>query len=313
MTDSFQRNLAYKRNGEISDVSLFPEGMNRVALGLEYNGSLFHGFQSQVSGIATVQQTLESALTSICNEPIALVCAGRTDTGVHATNQIVHFDTHARRPEKAWLRGANAKIDDGVSIRWAQVVSPLFHSRFSARARTYRYIIYNTRTPSALMKNLVTWDRRRFNLDDMIEGSRYLIGEHNFNAFRGADCQAKTSIRRMDAITINKMGDFIVIEVKATAFLYHMVRNIVGVLASVAAGDRPPSWVGSVLASEDRRCGGVTAPAAGLYLVKVEYDASFALPTCPKGPYIIAGLLNPQTAVASQQPLKSQRPTQTTD
>ncbi len=211
MTDSFQRNHAYKRNGEIFDVSLFPKGMHRVALGIEYNGSLFHGFQSQVSGIATVQKTLESALTFICNEPIALVCAGRTDTGVHATNQVVHFDTHARRQEKAWLRGANAKIDDGVSIRWAQVVSPLFHSRFSARARTYRYIIYNTRTPSALMKNLVTWDRRRFHLDDMIEGSRSLLGAHNFHAFSGADCQAKTSIWRMAAIIVNTLGAFIVI------------------------------------------------------------------------------------------------------
>jgi tRNA pseudouridine38-40 synthase len=141
------------------------------------------------------------------------------------------------------------------------------------------------------MKNLVTWDRRRFNIDDMIKGSRYLIGEHNFNAFRGADCQAKTPFRRIEAITINRVGDFIIIEVQATAFLYHMVRNIVGVLTAVAAGEKPPSWVGSVLASEDRRFGGVTAPAAGLYLVEVEYDDSFTLPICHKGPHIIEGLL----------------------
>jgi tRNA pseudouridine38-40 synthase len=291
MTESFQRKLAYKRNREILDVSLFPEGMNRIALGVEYNGNLFRGFQSQSSGVSTVQQTLESALSSICDEPIALVCAGRTDTGVHATNQVVHFDTIAQRPEKAWLRGANTKLEDGVSIRWAKTVSPLFHARFSARSRTYRYVLYNTRTPSALMKNLVTWDRRRFNIDEMIEGSRYLVGEHNFNAFRGADCQAKTPFRRIDAITINSVGDFIIIEVKATAFLYHMVRNIVGVLTAVAAGEKPPSWVGAVLASEDRRFGGVTAPAAGLYLVEVEYEKSFALPICHKGPYIIEGLL----------------------
>ena len=292
MIDSFQRNFEYKRNGEIRDINLFPEGMNRIALGIEYKGNLFHGFQSQITGVSTVQQTLESALSSICDESITLACAGRTDTGVHATNQIVHFDTHALRPEKAWLRGANTKVDEGVSIRWAHPVSPLFHARFSARSRTYRYVIYNTRTPSALMKHLVTWDRRRFNIDDMIKGSRHLIGEHDFNAFRGADCQSKTSVRRMDAINVNKVGDFIIIEVKATAFLYHMVRNIVGVLTAVAAGDQPPSWVASVLASKDRRCGGVTAPAAGLYLVNVEYDDSFALPACPKGPHMIAGLLN---------------------
>ncbi len=292
MTESSQRHFSYKRNCEIRDINLFPEGMSRIALGVEYKGNLFRGFQSQSSGVPTVQQTLESSLSAICNEPVTLVCAGRTDTGVHATNQIVHFDTIAQRPEKAWLRGANTKLSEGVSIRWAQPVSPLFHARFSARSRTYRYVIYNTKTPSALMDKLVTWDRRRFDIDAMIEGSRYLLGEHNFNAFRGADCQAKTPFRRIDAITINRCGDFIIIEVSATAFLYHMVRNIVGVLTAVAAGEKPSSWVGEVLASEDRCCAGVTAPAAGLYLVDVEYDTDFNLPINSKGPPIIAGMLN---------------------
>ncbi len=292
MTESYQRHFSYKRNCEIRDTSLFPEGMTRIALGVEYKGNFFHGFQSQSSGVQTVQQTLESSLSSICNEPITLVCAGRTDMGVHATNQVVHFDTIAKRPEKAWLRGANTKLNEGVSIRWAQSVSPLFHARFSARSRTYRYVIYNTKTPSALMDKLVTWDRRCFDINAMVDGSRYLLGEHNFNAFRGVDCQAKTPFRRIDAITINKRSDFIIIEVTATAFLYHMVRNIVGVLTAVAAGEKPPSWVGEVLASEDRRCAGVTAPAAGLYLVNVQYDAGLNLPLTAKGPPIIAGLFN---------------------
>lgn len=281
----------YKRNCEILDDSDFPDGMQRIALGIEYNGSHFHGFQSQASGVATVQQAIEKSLSKICDEQITLVCAGRTDMGVHATNQVVHFDTLAIRPEKAWLRGANTHLKDGVSIRWAQTVSPLFHSRFSARSRTYRYIIYNVATPSALMKNLVTWDRRQLNIDAMREGSQYLLGEHNFNAFRGADCQAKNPIRRIDRIDINKVDDFIVIEVTATAFLYHMVRNIVGVLSAVAAGEKAISWVKFVLDSQDRRSGGVTAPAAGLYLVNVEYDTQFELPIRAKGPYIIGGLL----------------------
>lgn len=292
MIENSQRQFVYKRNCEIRDNHLFPEGMTRIALGVEYKGNLFHGFQSQRSGVPTVQQTLESSLSDICNEPITLVCAGRTDMGVHATNQVVHFDTIAQRPEKAWLRGANTKLKEGASIRWAQPVSPLFHARFSARSRTYRYVIYNTKTPSALMDKLVTWDRRRFNIDAMIKGSRYLLGEHNFNAFRGSDCQAKTPFRRIDAITINKCSDFIVIEVTATAFLYHMVRNIVGVLTAVGAGEKSPSWVGEVLASEDRCCAGVTAPAAGLYLVSVVYDPHFNLPVASKGPPIIAGLLS---------------------
>jgi tRNA pseudouridine38-40 synthase len=281
----------YKRNTEVLDHNQFPDGMRRIALGIEYNGSLFRGFQSQPSGVPTVQQSIEGALSAICDEPITLACAGRTDTGVHATNQVVHFDTLAHRPEKAWLRGANTHLPEGVSIRWSQEVSHRFHSRFSARSRSYRYIIYNVSTPSALMKSLVTWDRRQLDVDAMIAGSRHLLGEHNFNAFRGADCQAKNPVRCINEINIQRADDFVVIEVKATAFLYHMVRNIVGVLSAVAASEKSAEWVKVVLDSQDRRCGGVTAPAAGLYLVQIEYDPIFNLPQRAKGPYIINGLL----------------------
>ena len=281
----------YKRNTEIHDLSIFPDGMQRIAMGIEYKGNLFHGFQSQASGVKTIQQALEHALSAICNEKITVVCAGRTDMGVHATNQIIHFDTLAERPERAWLRGANTQLPSGITIRWAKTVSPLFHARFSALSRTYRYIIYNSPTPSALVSEQVTWDRRRLNSEDMIVGSKHLLGEHNFNAFRGAGCQAKNPVRRIEKIVIERCKNFIVIEVQATAFLYHMVRNIVGTLSAVAAGEKKTAWVKQVLASQDRRCASVTAPAAGLYLVKVGYDSVYQLPSNEKGPYIISGLI----------------------
>lgn len=281
----------YTRNCEINDQALFPEGMQRIAMGIEYKGSEFSGFQSQRSGVSTVQQSLEKSLTSICDEPITLVCAGRTDKGVHATGQVIHFDTQATRPEKAWLRGANTQLPDGVSIRWAQQVDARFHSRFSAQSRCYRYVIHNTATRSALLRHTVTWDRRRFDLAAMQEGSRYLLGEHDFSAFRGADCQARNPVRLMQRISINKINDFIVVEVKATAFLYHMVRNIVGVLMAVACEGRPPEWVAKVLASRDRTQASVTAPADGLYLVNVQYPAMFTLPKQAKGPYFLPDAL----------------------
>lgn len=277
----------YTRNCEIVDAGLFPDGMRRIAMGVEYKGSEFSGFQSQSSGVTTVQQSLQHALTDICAEPITLVCAGRTDKGVHATGQVIHFDTLADRPLKAWLRGVNTKLPLGASIRWAQEVSPHFHSRFSATSRTYRYVIYNSPTPSALLRKTVTWDRRRFDLDAMQKGSRFLIGEHDFSAFRGADCQANNPVRVMQRIDINKFNNFIVIEVQATAFLYHMVRNIVGVLAAVACENKPPEWVEAVLVSRDRTQADVTAPADGLYLVKVEYPSEYQLPTVPVGPYFL--------------------------
>lgn len=282
-------NKPYSRNSEVTDVSFFPQGMQRFAMGIEYRGDFFRGFQTQSSDVPTVQQALEKALSDICDETIGLVCAGRTDRGVHATNQVIHFDTLAKRPERAWLGGANTRLPDGVSIRWVREVSPLFHARFSAVSRVYRYLVYNSPTPSALMKGLTTRDCRRLDIESMIHGSRCLIGEHDFTAFRGADCQARNPVRRLEKLDIQRWQDFIVIEVKATAFLYHMVRNIVGVLLAVGAGEKSAPWIASVLASRDRRCGGVTAPADGLYLVGVDYDSEYALPQRDKGPFWIAG------------------------
>jgi tRNA pseudouridine38-40 synthase len=283
----FSPKKTYRRNCDTHYCS-FPEGMQRIALGIEYAGHFFHGFQAQPHDIRTVQQGLEGALTQIANEPIKLVCAGRTDAGVHGTNQVVHFDTLAKRVDSAWLRGANAKLPEGIAIRWVKHVSPDFHSRFSALSRTYRYVIYNTKTPSALLNNYVTWDRRSLDVDQMIEASRSLLGQHDFSAFRAVQCQAKNPTRNMKRIDISRQGEFIVIEVEASAFLYHMVRNIVGVLTSIAASEKPVSWAAEVLEGRDRTLGGVTAPADGLYLVSIEYDDRHNLPVRPKGPYFLA-------------------------
>ncbi|MFT5419306.1 MAG: tRNA pseudouridine38-40 synthase [Candidatus Endobugula sp.] len=282
------KNKPYKRNCDMNFASGYPEGMRRIALGIEYAGHLFHGFQAQAHDTTTVQSGLEQALSKIANEPIKLVCAGRTDAGVHATNQVIHFDTMAQRLDRAWLRGANGRLPDGISIRWMKNVSPKFHSRFSAQHRTYRYVIYNTPTPSALLTHYVTWDRRKLDLDAMIDASKALVGEHDFSAFRAAQCQAHTAIRQMHAINISRQRDFIVIEVQASAFLYHMVRNIVGVLTTIAAGEQAVSWSAEVLNSRDRKCGGITAPADGLYLVAIDYPSEHDLPIRSKGPYFLA-------------------------
>ncbi len=283
-----KKQKVFTPNCEVTSACEFPDHLRRIALGIEYSGHHFHGFQSQKHDIQTIQQYLECALSDIANEPIQLVCAGRTDAGVHATNQVIHFDTSADRPDKAWLRGANTKLPEGIAIRWVKQVVPAFHSRFSATSRTYRYIIYNSPTPSSLLQHYVTWDRRTFNVDDMRMASQHLLGEHDFNAFRATQCQARNPVRNMQRIDISQQQDFIVIEVQATAFLYHMVRNIVGVLMAIAAGEKPVDWCKEVLESRDRSCGGVTAPPDGLYLVAIKYDESFALPARPMGPYFLA-------------------------
>jgi tRNA pseudouridine38-40 synthase len=282
------RKKPYRRNCDIQTVDGFPEGMQRVALGIDYAGHLFHGFQAQPHDTKTVQGSIEKALSAITNEQTTLVCAGRTDAGVHATNQVVHFDTLAERTDTAWLRGANAKLPDGVAIRWAKNVTPNFHSRFSAKHRTYRYVIYNTRTHSALLKHFVTWDRRRLNVDAMAEASQALVGQHDFNALRASQCQANNAVRNIHYITLSRQDDFIILEIQATAFLYHMVRNIVGVLTAIGSGEKPVSWAAEVLESRNRQCAGVTAPPDGLYLVAVDYELHHDLPVRSKGPYFLA-------------------------
>ncbi len=278
----------YERNGEILQTTPWPEGMNRIALGVEYKGTEFHGFQTQPSGVKTVQDALQHALSKVANEDISLVCAGRTDAGVHATQQVVHFDTLAVRPEKAWLLGTKAHLPDSVIVRWAKNVSPQFHARFSALNRTYRYLLSDASTASALVAHQVTWSSRKLNLDWMHEGAKYLIGEHDFTSFRATQCQAKSPVRRIHHLHLVRRGDLIILEVQANAFLHHMVRNIVGVLMSIGLGEKPVEWVAEVLAARDRSKAAVTAKPYGLYLVSVDYPEEFNIPKLSPGPFFIA-------------------------
>ncbi|WP_317929933.1 tRNA pseudouridine(38-40) synthase TruA [Halioxenophilus sp. WMMB6] len=258
--------------------------MQRIALGVEYNGGLFRGFQVQKHDPKTVQGMLHLALSDIAAEPIELVCAGRTDAGVHASGQVIHFDTMAERPLKAWTMGVNTKLPDQIAVQWSKAVPFSFHARFSAQSRTYRYIILNSPTRPGIQNGLVTWDKRCLDLTVMRQAAALLEGEHDFSSFRAAQCQAKSPVRTIHYLKIIEHSPFIIIEVSANAFLHHMVRNIVGVLTTIAAGEKPLSWVNHVLEARDRCQGGVTAPAAGLYLVNVAYPGNFGLPGSRPGP-----------------------------
>ncbi|TQV67692.1 tRNA pseudouridine(38-40) synthase TruA [Exilibacterium tricleocarpae] len=282
-----QGDRPYTRNGEFLPGQQWPPGMTRVALSVEYNGVPYHGFQAQRTGVATVQRTLEAALSKIAAEAITLVCAGRTDAAVHATNQVVHFDTLAERRDRAWVLGTNTHLPDTISVRWSRVVEPQFHARFSARCRTYRYLIYNGAVRTALQHDQFTYFHRALDLEAMRAGAATLLGEHDFSAFRASQCQAKNPVRRIDRLDIARFGDLVILEVRANAFLHHMVRNIAGVLLAVGCGDCPPGWVAEVLASRDRNAAGVTAPAAGLYLVAIDYPARFGLPPQVPGPHCL--------------------------
>jgi tRNA pseudouridine38-40 synthase len=277
----------YTRNGEVLGNTQWPEGMQRVALAIEYKGTDFHGFQTQPNGVKTVQQALEKALSKVADETVTLVCAGRTDAGVHATNQVVHFDTLAKRPLKAWVMGTRPLLPDTVGVKWAAHVQPQFHARFSALNRTYRYLISDSKTSSALLHDQITWSSRPLNIHSMREAAAYLVGRHDFTSFRATQCQAKSPVREIFYLHLVRRGDLIVLEIQANAFLHHMVRNIVGVLLAVGAGDKPASWVSEILAAKNRSAGGVTAKPYGLYLVAVDFPAQFNLPGCLPGPLFL--------------------------
>jgi tRNA pseudouridine38-40 synthase len=277
----------YRRNAEVFPDTQWPHGMHRIALAVEYLGTHYHGFQTQRSGVSTVQQAIETALSAVAAEPITLVCAGRTDAGVHATTQVVHFDTLAERPEKAWVRGTRAHLPLDISVRWARPVVPQFHARFSATARTYRYLISDRATYSGLVHQQVTWSRKRLDEQLMRTAAAYLVGEHDFTSFRASQCQARSPVRRIEHLHIVRRGDLLVIEVKANAFLHHMVRNIVGVLMAIGGGEAQPEWMAEILMARDRSAGGVTARPFGLYLVAVDYPEVFALPESPPGPLFV--------------------------
>lgn len=259
--------------------------MARIALNIQYNGSAYHGWQIQPD-LNTVQGKLEAALSQVADHPVQTKCAGRTDTGVHATGQVVHFDSNARRDEKAWTFGTNSQLPSDIVVRWARQVSDDFHARHSATARHYRYIISNRRTRPAILPNHLTWHYHLLNVDLMRQGAEYLLGTHDFSAFRAVGCQAKSPNKTIKSITLEKHQDMIFIDVVADAFLYHMVRNIVGVLFQIGCGKNIPKWVKTVLDARDRSAGGATAPAYGLYLVGVDYPETFQLPEAICKPFI---------------------------
>ena len=251
--------------------------MVRFAVGIEYDGSAYAGWQSQAA-VPTLQQVLERALGSVAAEPVGLTCAGRTDAGVHAYGQVAHFDTQSLRSLRGWVLGANSELPRDVSVSWAVPVPAHFHARYCAEARTYRYLISNRLARPALLAARTAWIHRPLEHERMQEAAHALIGEHDFSAFRSAECQAKSPVRRMERIQVERLGDAVVIEATANAFLHHMMRNIAGLLIAVGRGDLPVGFACEVLAGRDRTRNAATAPAAGLYLLAVRYPAAFALP-----------------------------------
>lgn len=249
----------------------------RYALGLEYDGSRFYGFQRQRQS-PTVQGCLEQALSRIADQPITVFCSGRTDTGVHAYCQVVHFDTSAERSERAWVLGCNTHLPDDASVLWVRRVPDDFHARYSASGRAYRYRILNRWIRPALMHRYLAWIRQPLDAARMHEAAQALLGEHDFSAFRAVGCQAKSPVKILRSISVRREGQEVILEVAASAFLYHMVRNIAGTLVKVGAGEADIDWVDEILTNGDRRDAGVTAPAGGLYFLKPEYPEKFQLP-----------------------------------
>lgn len=266
-------------------------GVYRIALGVEYKGSNYHGFQLQAAGTASIQGHLEEALQRVnADIPVRLSCAGRTDAMVHACGQVVHFDTPIERSMRAWVMGANRYLPKDISVVWAQVMPANFHSRFSAIARRYRYVIYSDEVRPAHLAEEVTWTHRALDIEKMRSAAQCFIGTHDFNALRASGCQAHSPVRTIYHLQLLEFGKLIIIDVRANAFLHHMVRNLAGVLMMIGAGDRPVSWAQEVLASGDRKAAGVTAAPHGLYMVQVEYPEQFVLPERYLGPHFLSGL-----------------------
>lgn len=264
--------------------------VKRFAACIQYDGHAYHGFQCQNHGLPTVQLHLEKAFSQVAGESVGIVCAGRTDAGVHASMQVIHFDTHAIRTERAWQFGANANLPRDISVKWVKPVDIEFHARFKAKARSYRYIIYNSPVRHAILRHAVTWHHYPLDEKRMHEACQTLLGEHDFSAFRSSNCQASSPVRTIHAISVSRHKDFVVLEVTANAFLHHMVRNIVGTLYPIGAQLQPVAWMEEVLEQKNRSKAGVTAAPFGLYLSHVVYDDSWQLPSMPKGPFFITFL-----------------------
>ncbi len=249
----------------------------RLALGIEYDGSSFSGWQIQPEAL-TIQGEIEKGLSQIAATPIRVFCAGRTDAGVHATYQIIHFDTEVARPNGAWVRGLNALISDDIAALWVAEVTTDFHARFSAVRRTYRYFLLNREQRPALLTKKVGWYHKKLDVHAMSLAASTLIGKHDFSAFRSSECQAKSPVRTIEGLSVRSFGDITIVDITANAFLHHMVRNIIGTLVYIGAGKQPVSWMEEVLNSRARSVAAPTFSPNGLYLVSVNYDSQWGLP-----------------------------------
>jgi tRNA pseudouridine38-40 synthase len=250
----------------------------KLALGLAYDGTGSPGWQTQATGDA-LQDLLEVSLGALAGHPVATVCAGRTDAGVHALSQVVHFDTTASRPLNAWVRGVNARLPARIAVQWAREVPAEFHARFSARTRSYRYLLRCAAVQHPLWRDRAGWVFRPLDVEAMREAAAALVGTHDFSSFRSSQCQAKTPVRTMHRLEVASRGEFIELTLIANAFLHHMVRNIVGTLVYVGTGRQPADWVAELLAARRRALGAPTFSPSGLYLAGVDYDPVFGLPT----------------------------------
>ncbi len=258
----------------------------RIALGVEYDGSCFYGWQRQKE-VPSVQAHLEKALSKIANTSINVQCAGRTDAGVHGTGQVVHFDVAVSRSLKAWSMGVNTHLPDSIAVRWAKNVPDDFHARFSATARRYRYVIYNNNLRSGILRNGVSHYHGELDVDLMHQAAQYLLGENDYTSFRAIHCQSKTPWRNIHHINVKRLGPYVIIDIKANAFVHHMVRNIAGSLITVGRKEQDPAWIQWLLEARNRTLASATAKPEGLYLVKVSYPAKFELPTSPVGPLFL--------------------------
>jgi len=249
----------------------------RIALGIEYDGTGFFGWQRLTHG-PSLQAEVESALSFVADHPVEVTCAGRTDAGVHARCQVVHFDTHAERDPRAWVLGATTRLPHAVAVLWARAMPDDFHARFSARARRYRYVILNRAIRPALDARFMSWERLPLDADAMHAAAQALVGEHDFSAFRAIACQATHARRAVHALAVRRVGDHVIVEIEANAFLHHMVRNIVGSLLEVGRGERSREWIAQLLQGRDRALAGATAPPQGLTFLGPRYPAQWGLP-----------------------------------
>ena len=261
--------------------------MPRTALIVAYNGQSFHGWQYQSEKIPTVQRDLTRALSLVADRDVVVHCAGRTDTGVHATKQVVHFDCAVDRPNKAWVMGVNAHLGDDVSVEWAGQVSNDFDARRTANARHYLYLVHNNRIRSALMPEYLTRERRVLDEKAMDDAARSIVGEADFSSFRAANCQSNSPMRNVMGVGVKRYNDIVAVDIKANAFLHHMVRNIVGTLLDVGSGEKPITWIAELMSKKDRTLAGMTAPPNGLFLVDVDYPAGAGIPRSPRLPHFL--------------------------